>query len=36
MTDVEVYRVEGTSMPDLKDETLEKAIAGVEVTGVTV
>ena len=36
MTDVEVHRVEGTAVPDLKDQALEKAIAGVEIGEVTV
>ena len=36
MTDVEVHRVEGTNLPELRDQALAKAIAGVEVAGVTV
>ena len=31
MTDVTVFRVEGTAVPDLKEQALEKAMASVEV-----
>ena len=34
MTDVEVYRVEGTNVPELKEQALAKAVSEIDVAGV--